>query len=103
MGADALLNQYRDLACSLPKADHLEVLVMSKEELMKKVLATLQENESTTSQINKLCQNISSIIKDRTVHLYIDECWITVIKKFAAHMTLVNTLSYLYSVGIPYT
>ena len=99
-GADALLSQYRELATLLPKADNLEVMVVTKEELMKQFKASVQESESTTLQINTLCANIDSLIKEKTVHLFIDECWVTVPKKFSAHMTPVVIFSSLYSMNM---
>ena len=91
-GADALIEQYRQL--KLPKSDKLDVLVVTKEELMKKFKATVQEFEPTSRQINTVCKNIGSIVKDKQVHLYIDECWVTAPKKYSAHVTQVSLLTY---------
>ena len=35
-GADALIEQYKRLVEDLPKADNIEVIVLTKDELMKK-------------------------------------------------------------------
>ena len=89
-GADALLSQYKQLESSLPKAENLEVVIATKEELMKRFKATVQELEPTTNQINTVCHNIDSLIKDQQVHLYIDEVWVTVPKTYSAHLTAVG-------------
>ena len=91
-GANALLSQYRELESSLPKADNLETMVVTKEELMARFHATVQENEATTNQINTVCQNIDALSGDKQVHLYIDEVWVTVPKTFSPHMTAVSIL-----------
>ena len=89
-GAKALYQEYRALASNLPHASNLEVMVLSREELMEMFHATLQEIEApTTLQINRVCQNISTLVQDKTVHLFVDECWITVPKVFSPHMTQV--------------
>jgi hypothetical protein len=96
-GADALIEQYRQLEGRLPKADNLEVMVVTKEELMRKFrvggvpveFRWSSGSVETTYQINSLCYNISQRLKDKEVHLYIDECWITVPKKYNAHLTQV--------------
>ena len=88
-GADALIKQYNQLVSTLPKGDNLDVMVVTKEELMKKFKANDQAVE-TTYQINTICKNIS---QNKQVHLFIDECWITVPKKFAAHLTPVSLSS----------
>ena len=92
-GADALLNQYKQLSSSLPKANNLEVVVLTKEELMRRFKATVQEFEPTTNQINTLCSNIDAFVKDQQVHLYIDEVWVTVPKSYSAHLTPVSILN----------
>ena len=89
-GADALLCQYRELAADLPRGNNLEVIVVTKEELMKRFKATVQENESTTNQINTVCHNIGTLESNRSVRLYIDEMWVTVHKTYSAHLTMVN-------------
>ena len=91
-GADALLSEYRDLETSLPKVENLEVLVLTKDELMKRFKATVQENEATTNQINTVCHNIGSLV-NKQVHLYIDEVWVTVPKTFSAHLSMVCILN----------
>ena len=96
-GADALLCQYQQLQSSLPKAGNLEVIVVTKEELMKRFKATVQEFEPTTNQINTVCHNIDLIVKDKQVHLYIDEVWVTVPKTYSAHLTPVSTCK-IYSI-----
>ena len=90
MNADALIKLYRRLEVSLPKAGNLETMVLTKEELMR--MARVMDEETTTHQINKICKNISERFQDREVHVYIDECWITVPKKFTAHLTQVGFL-----------
>ena len=93
-GADALLCQYRDLVTELPKVKNLEVIVVTKEELMKRFKANIQEIEATatTHQINTVCNHIDSLVLDKQVHLYIDELWVTVPKMYSAHLTMVNVL-----------
>ena len=91
-GADALLCEYRDLETSLPMVENLEVLVLTKDELMKRFKATVQENEATTNQINTVCHNIGSIVNNKQVHIYIDEVWVTVPKTFSAHLSMVYIL-----------
>ena len=92
-GADALLCEYRDLETSLPKVENLEVIVVTKDELMKRFKATVQENEATTNQINTVCQNIGALVTNKQVHLYIDEVWVTVPKTYSAHLTMVSVFS----------
>ena len=91
-GADALLGQYRDLVNELPRANNLEVLVFTKEELMKRFKTNIQEIESTTTthQINTVCHNIGSMVGSTQTKLLIDECWITVPKTYSAHLTMVR-------------
>ena len=89
-GADGLLDRYRQLEKSLPTGDNLETMVLTKEELMRKVRVKNEERETTTQQINDICKNISELFRNREVHVYIDECWITVPKKFTAHLTQVD-------------
>ena len=105
MGADALLKLYKEFAATLPTAENLEIRVVTKDKLMNMYQATLQQNEATTLQINRVCQNISAIEQDKTVHLIVDECWITVPKMFSPHMTQasgVNTHGlFLSSIDIP--
>ena len=94
-GAKALYEEYRALAANLPKANNLEVIVVSRDELMEKYHATLHKNEATTLQMNRVCQNISTLVQNKTVHLFVDECWITVPKKLSPHMTqVVSFLNY---------
>ena len=89
-GAKALHKEYKSLAATLPEASNLEVMVVSRKKLMEKFHATLQEIEAPTSlQINRVCQNISTLVHDKTVHLFVDECWITVPKELSPHMTQV--------------
>ena len=64
-------------------------MVLTKDELMNKFKATVVQ-ENTTDEINLVCNNINSLIKNKTVHLFIDECWVTAPQKLAAHMTLVR-------------
>ena len=94
-GAKALYEEYRALAANLPKAINLEVRVVSRDELMEMFHATLHKNEATTLQMNRVCQNISTMVQNKTVHLFVDECWITVPKELSPHMTqVVNFLNY---------
>jgi hypothetical protein len=88
-GAYALVDQYKQLQGRLPKADNLEVMVATKEELMQK-FRVKEESVETTFQINSICYNISQLLKNKEVYLYIDECWITVPKKYNAHLTQVR-------------
>ena len=90
MNADALIELYRRLQAGLPKVDNLETMVKTKEELMRMV--RVKDEETTTHQINEICKNTSQIFPNRAVHVYIDECWITVPKKFTAHLTQVGIL-----------
>ena len=92
-GADGLLDRYRQLEKSLPTGDNLETMVLTKEELTRKVKA--KDEETTTHQINEICKNISELYQDKEVHVYIDECWITVPKKHTAHLTEVSCLNIL--------
>ena len=91
-GADALIDQYQALSRrlrSLPRGDKLEIMVVTKEELMKKFMVK-EEAVETTEQINAICKNSSQLIPNKEIHLYIDECWITVRKVFQAHITFVS-------------
>ena len=88
-GADALIDQYKDLVSQLPKAENLEVKVMTKKEVMKK-FKVKEETVETTYQINAICRNASMLVPDKILHIYIDECWVTVPKKFSPHLTAVN-------------
>ena len=90
-GASALLRQYKELVAELPTASNLEVTVVTKKELMERFMATVQEIESTTNQINTVCHNIGTLESHRLVHVYIDEMWVTVPKIYSAHLTMVNT------------
>ena len=85
-GAHALKDQYRALEKTLPKSKNLETMVLTKEEVMKKFMVK-DEGVVTTNQINTICKNITLLLPNREVHLYIDECWITVPKKYEAHFT----------------
>ena len=90
MNADALIELYRKLQAGLPKAGNLETMVKTKEELMRMV--RVKDEETTTHQINEICKNTSQLFPNRAVYVYIDECWITVPKKFTAHLTQVGFL-----------
>ena len=97
-GADALLSQYKQLENRLPRSDRLETMVVTKDELMRKFKATVQDFEPTTNQINTVCRNINSILIDHQGHLYIDELWVTVPKTYSAHLTQVSIFNeYLIS------
>ena len=56
-GADGLIERYRQLEKSLPTGDNLETMVLTKEELMRKV--RVKDEETTTQQINEICKNVS--------------------------------------------
>ena len=85
-GADALIEQYKDLVSTLPKAANLEVMVVTKKELMRK-FRVKEEAVETTFQINAICKNASRMLPETVVYIYIDECWVTVPKKFSPHLT----------------
>ena len=94
-GADSLLDEYRQLALSLPRAAHLEVRVMTKMELMRRCQVNDIE-QLTTFQINAICRNIMThMFQNRRVCLYIDECWITIPTKFSPHISQVKN-TYIY-------
>ena len=88
-GAYALIEQYKDLVSTIPKATNLEVMVVTKKELMRK-FRVKEESVETTFQINAICKNASQMLPDTVVHIYIDECWVTVPKKFSPHVTAVS-------------
>lgn len=88
-GAWSLLQEYRDLAAALPQAQGLEVLVLTREELLRRCRVSERTGDSTTFLINTACINISTLESDRDIRLFIDECWITVPKSRQAHITLV--------------
>ena len=46
-----------------------------------------KEAVETTFQINAICKNVSQMLPETVVHIYIDECWVTVPKRFSPHMT----------------
>ena len=91
-GADALIDQYRELEKSLPKGDNLDTVVLTKDELMKMAMLDflIKDEAATANQINAICKNLSQMLPDKVKHLYIDECWITVPKKYVAHLTPVS-------------
>ena len=89
-GADALLEQYKALANNLPQGNNVEVLVLSKQEILKKFM--VPKENCTTDEINCLCQNIETRIKNKKVSLFIDECWVTAPIEYSAHLTTVNIL-----------
>ena len=91
-GADALIQQYKDLANSLPKATNLEVKVLTKEELLSMCNAYDQATEMTTYQINAICKNLSQQLPNKVVHLSVDECWITVSRRLLPHTTQVSSV-----------
>ena len=88
-GADALIGQYKDLANTLPNNTNLEVMVLTKKELMKK-FKVKEEAVETTYQINAICTNVSRLVQEKVVYIYIDECWVTVPKRFSPHLTAVS-------------
>ena len=88
-GADSLLDEYRQLAHSLPQAAHLEVRVMTKMELMRRCQVN-ERDQVTTFQINAVCRNMHHMVQNRTAFLYIDECWITIPSLFSPHITQVR-------------
>ena len=87
--AYALIEQYKDLASTLPKASHLEVMVVTKKELMR-TFRVKEETGETTFQINAICRNVSQMLPEKFVYIYIDVCWVTVPKKFSPHVTEVS-------------
>ena len=89
-GADALMAEYQDLAQNLPKGNNLEVLAINKQDLLKKFMVS--KDNCTTYEINGLCQNIGTSVKDRKVSLFIDECWVTAPVEYSAHLTPVRDL-----------
>ena len=89
VGAKALLAQYKDLASNIPQGDNIEVLVMNKQDLMEKFLVS-EDLQCTTNEINRLCQNIGTRVKDKNVSLFIDECWVTAPVQYSAHLTTVS-------------
>ena len=93
--AEALYEEYKTLAANLPKSSNLEVMVVSRKKLLDTFHASLKKNDAiaTTLQINRVCQNISTLVPDKTVHLFVDECWITVPKELSPHMTQVCSFS----------
>ena len=92
-GADALLQEYRNLAASLPQAQGLEVLVLTREELLRMSRVSEETVETTTFLINGICFNVSRLESSREVYLFVEECWITVPKSRQAHLTLVINCS----------
>ena len=91
-GADALFKQYKEMEKTLPKGANLETMVLTKEELMKKFMVD-QETVETTYQINTICKNAAKLLPTKSVHIYIDETWITVQKMYEAHLTLVRVIN----------
>ena len=89
-GANALLNQYKELQKTLPKADNLETIVVTKKELI--TMAMVKEEPETTYQINSICKNLSKLKPNTEFHVYIDECWVTVPSRFSPHTTAVSNL-----------
>ena len=89
VGAKALLTQYKDLASNIPQGANIEVLVMDKKDLMEKFLVP-EDLQCTTNEINRLCQNIGTRVKDKQVSLFIDECWVTAPVQYSAHLTTVS-------------
>ena len=87
-GANALLEHYKALQKMLPQADNLETIVVTKKELIK--MAMVKEEPETTYQINSICKNLSQLNPDKEIHIYIDECWITVPRGFSPHTTMVG-------------
>ena len=92
-GAWSLLQEYRNQAASLPQAQGLEVLVLTREELLRMFRVSEGTGETTTFLINAICINVSRLELFREVYLLIDECWITVPKSRQAHITLVINCS----------
>ena len=98
VGAKALLAQYKDLASNIPQGDNIEVLVMNKQDLMEKFLVP-EDLQCTTNEINRLCQNIGTRVKDKQVSLFIDECWVTAPVQYSAHLTTVSFGLIMINVG----
>ena len=67
-GAYGLLDSYRQLEKRLPKEDNLETMVLTKEELMQKV--RVEDEETTTHQINKICKNLSLLYQVVLVQIH---------------------------------
>ena len=59
---------------------------------MKKFMVNNHAGETTSYQINALCKNISQFTPGQQVHLFIDECWITVPRAYEAHLTPVSSI-----------
>ena len=66
-GADGLLDRYRQLKMGLPTGDNLETIVLTKDELMRKVRVI--EEETTTHQINKICKNLAQLYPEKEIHV----------------------------------
>ena len=69
--------------------------MVTKDELMKMAMLDFMvqdEFAATATQINSICGNISQLVQNKIVSIYIDECWITIPKKFEAHVTKVGYL-----------
>ena len=91
--AYALLEEYENLAASLSHTENLEVLVLSKSELLRRYgVRQVQIGIETTYEINEVCENASAMEAGREVALFIDECWVTVPQRFEAHNTKVNCM-----------
>ena len=67
-GADGLLDRYRQLEKSLPTGDNLETMVLTKDELMRKV--RVKDEETTTQQINEICKNVSLLYQVELVQMH---------------------------------
>ena len=67
-GADGLLDSYRQLEKRLPSGNNLETMVLTKEELMRKV--KVKDEETTTHQINEICKNLSLVYQVALVQMH---------------------------------
>jgi hypothetical protein len=99
-GADALLQAYRQMVASMPMTTNLTIVVVNKSDLLK--LYRVEDTQigiETTFEINKICQNASLMETGKEVSIFIDECWVTVPKRFSAHNTVVSFLKLLTKLG----
>jgi hypothetical protein len=95
-GADALLQAYRQMAASLAMPTNLTIVVVNKSDLLKRYrVEDAQIGIETTFEINKICQNASLMETGKEVSIFIDECWVTVPKRFSAHNTTVSFIKLL--------
>ena len=41
-------------------------------------------------KVYAICTNVSRLVQEKVVYIYIDECWVTVPKRFSPHLTAVS-------------